>query len=120
MGRAPQARALPERRKNPPQPLPEIRKGLVSQLPSQTRREIFEAGDPPHQAAVVDRLGSEEAAHDREIKVDDARHIFRAEQPAMLVPAFRGPTAFVGDWSGERLVIRGNRLAPGIKLLERH
>ena len=38
----------------------------------------------------------------------------------MLVPAFRGPTAFVGDWSGERLVIRGNRLAPGIRLFERH
>ena len=39
---------------------------------------------------------------------------------AALVPAFRGPTAFIGDWSGERLLIRDNRLAPGIALFRRH
>ncbi|HEX8621745.1 MAG TPA: right-handed parallel beta-helix repeat-containing protein [Allosphingosinicella sp.] len=36
-----------------------------------------------------------------------------------VVPGFRWHTAFVGDWSGERLVVRGNRVAPGIALLER-
>ena len=37
-----------------------------------------------------------------------------------LAPGFPWSTAFVGDWSGERLVIRGNRLAPGISLFQRH
>ncbi|MEA3065577.1 MAG: hypothetical protein QOJ27_2029 [Sphingomonadales bacterium] len=36
-----------------------------------------------------------------------------------VVPGFRWHTAFVGDWSGERLAIRGNRLGPGIALVER-
>jgi hypothetical protein len=39
---------------------------------------------------------------------------------ASLAPGFRWSTAFVGDWSGERLTIRGNRLGRGIALLERH
>jgi hypothetical protein len=37
---------------------------------------------------------------------------------ASLAPGFRWPTAFVADWSHERLVIRGNRLAKGIRLSE--
>lgn len=37
-----------------------------------------------------------------------------------VVPAFRWHTAFVGDWSGERLVVRGNRVGRGIALLERN
>jgi hypothetical protein len=36
-----------------------------------------------------------------------------------VAPGFRWHTAFVGDWSGERLTIRGNRLGPDIALLER-
>ncbi len=36
-----------------------------------------------------------------------------------VAPGFRWHTAFVGDWSGERLVVRGNRLGPGIATLER-
>ena len=36
-----------------------------------------------------------------------------------VAPGFRWRTAFVGDWSGERLVVRNNRVAPGISLLER-
>jgi hypothetical protein len=36
-----------------------------------------------------------------------------------LAPGFRWHTAFVGDWSGEPLVIRGNRVAAGIALIER-
>jgi hypothetical protein len=36
-----------------------------------------------------------------------------------LAPGFRWPTAFVGDWSGDRLVVRNNRLRPGITLFER-
>ena len=36
-----------------------------------------------------------------------------------VVPGFRWHTAFVGDWSGKKLVVRGNRVAPGIALLER-
>lgn len=36
-----------------------------------------------------------------------------------LAPGFPWHTAFVGDWSGERLTIRGNRLGAGIALLER-
>ena len=36
-----------------------------------------------------------------------------------LAPGFPWHTAFVGDWSGERLAIRGNRVARGIALVER-
>jgi hypothetical protein len=36
-----------------------------------------------------------------------------------LVPGYPWHTAFVGDWSGERLTVRDNRLGPGITLLER-
>lgn len=36
-----------------------------------------------------------------------------------LAPGFPWRTAFVGDWSGERLTVRGNRLGPGITLIER-
>ncbi|HYG49024.1 MAG TPA: right-handed parallel beta-helix repeat-containing protein [Allosphingosinicella sp.] len=36
-----------------------------------------------------------------------------------VVPGFRWHTAFIADWSGEKLVVRGNRVAPGIALLER-
>lgn len=36
-----------------------------------------------------------------------------------LAPGFRWHTAFVGDWSGERLAIRNNRVGPGIALFER-
>lgn len=36
-----------------------------------------------------------------------------------VAPGFRWRTAFVGDWSGERLTIRGNRVRPGIALMER-
>jgi hypothetical protein len=38
---------------------------------------------------------------------------------ASLAPGFRWRTSFVGDWSGEALVLRGNRLSPGIALIER-
>jgi hypothetical protein len=41
------------------------------------------------------------------------------ENDASLAPGFRWTTTFVGDWSGDRLVIRGNRLAKGIVLVER-
>jgi len=33
---------------------------------------------------------------------------------ASVAPGFRWRTAFVGDWSGERLTIRDNRVGPGI------
>jgi hypothetical protein len=36
-----------------------------------------------------------------------------------VVPGFKWHTAFVGDWSGEALLVRGNRVAEGIALLER-
>jgi hypothetical protein len=36
-----------------------------------------------------------------------------------VAPRFRGQTAFVADWSGEKLVVRGNRLGPRIALLKR-
>lgn len=38
---------------------------------------------------------------------------------ARLAPGFRWRTAFVGDWSGEALVVRDNRLARGIEPVER-
>ena len=41
------------------------------------------------------------------------------ENDVSVVPGFKWHTAFGGDWSGERLVVRNNRLAPGIALLER-
>ena len=39
---------------------------------------------------------------------------------ARLAPGFPWSTAFVGDWSGDALVIRGNRLGQGIAEFERH
>jgi len=36
-----------------------------------------------------------------------------------VAPGFRWHTAFVGDWSSEKLVVRNNRVADGIALLER-
>ena len=36
-----------------------------------------------------------------------------------VVPGFRWTTTFVGDWSGERLVLRGNRLGPKVQLFAR-
>jgi hypothetical protein len=41
------------------------------------------------------------------------------ENDASLAPGFPWTTTFVGDWSGDRLVIRGNRVAKGIELVER-
>ncbi|HEX8572711.1 MAG TPA: right-handed parallel beta-helix repeat-containing protein [Allosphingosinicella sp.] len=41
------------------------------------------------------------------------------DNDASLAPGFRWHTAFVGDWSGERLAVRGNRVAKGIALIER-
>lgn len=38
---------------------------------------------------------------------------------ASVVPGFAWTTVFVGDWSGEALVIRGNRLGPHITPFER-
>jgi hypothetical protein len=37
-----------------------------------------------------------------------------------LAPGFPWPTAFVGDWSGDRLVIRANQIGQGIAEFERH
>lgn len=39
---------------------------------------------------------------------------------AWLVPGFAWSTTFVGDWSGEALVVRNNRLARGITPFARH
>jgi hypothetical protein len=39
---------------------------------------------------------------------------------ASVAPGFQWTSAFVGDWSGEALVIRGNRLGERITELERH
>jgi hypothetical protein len=39
---------------------------------------------------------------------------------ASVAPGFRWSTAFVGDWSGEALVIRNNRLGERIAPFERH
>lgn len=36
-----------------------------------------------------------------------------------LAPGFRWPTSFVGDWSGEALVLRDNSIGPGIRPLAR-
>ncbi|HEX8466557.1 MAG TPA: right-handed parallel beta-helix repeat-containing protein [Allosphingosinicella sp.] len=38
---------------------------------------------------------------------------------ASVAPGFRWSTAFVGDWSGERLEIRNNRLGPKIEMFGR-
>ncbi|HEX8625299.1 MAG TPA: right-handed parallel beta-helix repeat-containing protein [Allosphingosinicella sp.] len=38
---------------------------------------------------------------------------------ASVAPGFRWSTAFVGDWSGERLVIRNNRIGPKIEMFGR-
>jgi hypothetical protein len=39
---------------------------------------------------------------------------------ASVAPGFTWTTSFVGDWSGEELVIRNNRLGPRIRQFERH
>ena len=39
---------------------------------------------------------------------------------ASVAPGFQWTSAFVGDWSGEALVIRNNRLAAGITPVQRH
>ena len=39
---------------------------------------------------------------------------------AWLVPGFAWSTSFVGDWSGETLIVRNNRLADGIIPFQRH
>jgi hypothetical protein len=39
---------------------------------------------------------------------------------ASVAPGFAWSTAFVGDWSGEALVIRDNRLGPRIRPFQRH
>ena len=41
------------------------------------------------------------------------------DNEASVAPGFRWTTAFVGDWSGEALVIRNNRLGPRITELAR-
>jgi hypothetical protein len=42
------------------------------------------------------------------------------DNDASVAPGFRWSTAFVGDWSGEGVVIRNNRLGPRITQLARH
>ena len=42
------------------------------------------------------------------------------DNTAWLVPTFAWSTTFVGDWSGEELVVRNNRLASGITPYARH
>ncbi|MBV9883411.1 MAG: right-handed parallel beta-helix repeat-containing protein, partial [Sphingomonadaceae bacterium] len=39
---------------------------------------------------------------------------------ASVAPGFQWTSALVGDWSGEALVIRGNRLGERITEFERH
>jgi hypothetical protein len=41
------------------------------------------------------------------------------DNDASVAPGFRWSTVFVGDWSGEPLVIRDNRVGPKIKPFER-
>ncbi len=41
------------------------------------------------------------------------------DNDASVAPGFRWSTVFVGDWSGERLAIRNNRVGPKIELFER-
>jgi hypothetical protein len=58
-------------------------------------------------------VGAEGVAHPSAgLTIEDNR--------AWLVPDYPWRTAFVGDWTGEALVVRGNRLAPGIILSASH
>ncbi|MEO7178826.1 MAG: right-handed parallel beta-helix repeat-containing protein [Allosphingosinicella sp.] len=41
------------------------------------------------------------------------------DNDASVAPGFRWSTAFVGDWSGERITIRNNRLGPRIETFAR-
>ena len=41
------------------------------------------------------------------------------DNDASVAPGFRWTTAFVGDWSGERLVLRNNRVGERIELFQR-
>jgi len=54
-----------------------------------------------------------------EERVNSSAGLTIEDNEASLAPGFRWPSAFVGNWSGERIVLRGNRLAPGIALVER-
>jgi len=48
----------------------------------------------------------------------DSTGLVIEDNDAGLVPGFAWHTAFVGNWSGQRLVIRNNRIARGIALHE--
>jgi hypothetical protein len=41
------------------------------------------------------------------------------DNDASVAPGFRWTTVFVGDWSGEPIAVRNNRVGPKIKLFER-
>lgn len=57
------------------------------------------------------------------VEAEDRRHssdgLLIAGNDARLVPGLSRSTAFVGDWSGDRLVVENNRLAPGIAQIDR-
>jgi hypothetical protein len=48
-----------------------------------------------------------------------SRGLVIEDNEASVAPGFRWSTAFVGDWSGEPLVIRNNRIGPRIGLFAR-
>jgi hypothetical protein len=71
----------------------------------------------------VNGTGKENHATMIAVAAEGAKHsstgLVVEDNDVSLAPGFPWHTAFVGDWSGERLAIRNNRLGPGIALLER-
>jgi hypothetical protein len=71
----------------------------------------------------VNGLGKENRSTMIAVAAEGARHSsagLRIEKNrAWLVPGFPGRTAFVGNWSGDTLVVEGNELGNGVMLLAR-
>jgi hypothetical protein len=74
-------------------------------------RNVFVNGTGKENYGTMIAVAAERAEHPSEGLVIEQNDV-------ALAPGFRWPTAFVGNWSGEGLVVRDNRLRGRIALLE--
>jgi hypothetical protein len=50
-----------------------------------------------------------------EVRANSSAGLIIEDNDVSVAPGFRWPTSFVGDWSGETLLLRNNRIGPGIR-----
>jgi hypothetical protein len=55
-----------------------------------------------------------------EARANSSAGLVIEDNDVSVAPDFRWPTSFVGDWSGEALLLRNNRIGPGIRPFARH